>query len=154
MSTSQVVNSKPFQLGLALRSPGKHRGRPHAPLAGCGFNSLACPLGPDRWMSANLFNPRRVALKGSRVPQLAEWRLKLLPLTPLLMQQLFLVCLFTISMQTHTDVQRVKDANLRVTKHLELGTKTVLQCEIQLTGKFYNFSRSFIKTPTHFNLYY
>lgn len=65
---------------------------------------------------------------------------------------LFLVCLFIISMQTcsRPKSQRCKLCAIR---HLELGHKIVLNCEIQLTDKSPNFSNSFLKMPTHFCIY-
>lgn len=67
-----------------------------------------------------------------------------LTLNATLMLYLFLGCFLIISVQTRW-CSKSQRCILCAIKHLELGSKTVLYCEIQLTDKCYNFSSSFIK---------
>lgn len=118
-----------FSQDLELKNSVKYSSRFHTSLSVCSFNVSTSPKAPtDSCYPTFLF--QRMVLKGSRVPLLAEWQCHGYNFefhTHAVISSWFVF--FIISMQTCSCSQSQR-YELCAIRHLELGNKIVLYCEI------------------------
>lgn len=149
-STSQLNFVRIFSQGLELKDSVKYSSRFHTSLS--VVLMFSHPPKPQQRAVIQPFYSKEWSWKGRVFRSWPSGNAMVITLNSTLRLYLFLVCLVIISMKTCScsQSQRCKSCAIR---HLELGHKIVLYCEIQLTDKSHNFSNSFLKMPTHVCLY-